>query len=257
MSSAREQRLAATFVTLADTLVAEFDVLDFLTLLTERAVELLDVSAAGVMLSDQRGGWRPTATSSEHAELVHLFASQTRGGPCQDAAHTGAPVASPDLNAEADRWPDFVHAATHAGYHAAYAIPMRLREQTIGSLTLLNNRTTPVDQDSAALGQALADVATIGLLQHRAVHRQETLSEQLQAALHWRTVVEQAKGTLAEAGNLDMHQAYTLLRNYAHHNHRPLSQLAHDLATGQHTPDQLLTHHHRPDTHETQPPKTP
>ncbi|WP_020500208.1 GAF and ANTAR domain-containing protein [Sciscionella marina] len=243
MSSAREQRLAATFVTLADTLVTEFDVLDFLTLLTERAVELLSVSAAGVMLSDQRGGWRPTATSTEHAELVNLFATQTRGGPCQDAARTGTPIASGDLNQENTRWPQFAQAATHAGYRAAYAIPMRSREQTIGALTLLNREAIPVDENSAALGQALADVATIGLLQHRAVHRDEILSEQLQATLHWRTVVEQAKGILAEAGNLQMHQAYTLLRHYAHRNHRRLSEVAHELATGQQPPTELLTRH--------------
>lgn len=243
MSSAREQRLAGTFVTLADTLVAEFDVLDFLTLLTERAVELLDVSAAGVMLSDQRGGWRPTATSTEHTELVNLFASQTHGGPCRDAARTGTPASSNDLNHDTGRWPEFAATATRAGYHAAYAIPMRLRDETVGALTLLNQVPTPVDENSAALGQAMADVATIGLLQHRAVYREEILSEQLQATLHWRNVVEQAKGVLAEAGNLEMHHAYTLLRRYAHQHHQRLSEIAHDLATGRRHPTELLTRH--------------
>ena len=232
MSTARDQRLADVFVSLADTLVADFDVLDFLGLLTERAVELLEVDAAGVILSDQRGGWRPAAGSSERADLVEVFAAQTRQGPCLDCVRTGAVVTSADLTADTDRWPLFAPAAIGAGFRAAAAVPMRLRNETIGALTLLHTAPVAVDDVSIALGQALADIATIGILQQRAVQREEVVSEQLQAALHHRTVVEQAKGVLAEAGGLDMHQAYTRLRAHAHTHHLRLSDVARDLATG-------------------------
>ncbi|MCS7482964.1 GAF and ANTAR domain-containing protein [Umezawaea endophytica] len=232
MSTERDQRLADTFVSLADTLVADFDVLDFLSLLTERATELLQVDAAGVILSDQRGGWWPAAGSSEHAELVEVFAVQTRQGPCLDCVRTGAVVSSADLDADVDRWPLFARAAVGAGFRAATAVPMRLRAEVVGALTLLHTQPVAVDDASIALGQALADIATIGILQQRAVHREEIVFEQLQAALHHRTVVEQAKGVLAESGGLDMNQAYTLLRDYARAHGRRLTDVAHEVATG-------------------------
>lgn len=231
MSNARDQRLANTFVTLADTLVADFDVLDFLSTLTERTVELLDVDAAGVILSDQRGGWRPAAGSSEHAELVEVFAAQTEQGPCWDCVHSGISVASVDLTADTDRWPQFAPAAVRAGFQAACAVPMRLRDEVIGALTLLNTEPVAIDGSSVALGQALADVATIGILQQRAIRHEEVVAEQLQAALHHRTVVEQAKGVLAELGGLDMHEAYLVLRDYAGAHRRRLSDVAYDVAT--------------------------
>ncbi|PRY39568.1 GAF and ANTAR domain-containing protein [Umezawaea tangerina] len=232
MSTGRDQRLADTFVSLADTLVADFDVLDFLGLLTERAVELLEVDAAGVILSDQRGGWRPAAGSSEHAELVEVLAAQTREGPCLDCVRTGEVVASADLVAEQDRWPLFAPAAVEAGFRAACALPMRLRDDIIGALTLLHVEPITIDDSTVALGRALADIATIGILQQRAVRREEVVSEQLQAALHHRTVVEQAKGVLAEVGGLDMNQSYVLLRDYARAHQLRLSDLARDVATG-------------------------
>ncbi|WP_033288095.1 GAF and ANTAR domain-containing protein [Amycolatopsis jejuensis] len=242
MSKARDQQLASTFVSLADTLVADFDVLDFLGLLTERAVELLEVDAAAVILSDQRGGWRPAAGSSEHAQLVEVFAAQTEQGPCLDCVRTGVPVASADLADEhaRPRWPQFAPAAVSAGFRAACAVPMRLRDDVIGALTLLNTHPTAIGDASVALGQALADIATIGILQQRAIRHDEIVSEQLQAALHHRTVVEQAKGVLAQLGDLDMHQAYLALRGYARAHHRRLSEVARDVATSALDPHDLL-----------------
>lgn len=240
MSNARDQQLASTFVTLADTLVADFDVLDFLGLLTERTVELLEVDAAGVILSDQRGGWRPAAGSSERAELVEVFAAQTAQGPCLDCVRTGAPVASADLIADTERWPQFAPAAVAAGFQAACAVPMRLRDDVIGALTLLNVHATAIGETSITVGQALADVATIGILQQRAVHQDQIVSEQLQAALHHRTVIEQAKGVLAESGDLDMHRAYLALRAYARAHRRRLSDVARDVAAATLDPGVLL-----------------
>ncbi|ONI91881.1 transcriptional regulator [Actinosynnema sp. ALI-1.44] len=241
MSNARDQRLARTFVTLADTLVADFDVLDFLGVLTERTVELLEVDAAGVILSDQRGGWRPAAGSSEDAELVEVFAAQTEQGPCVDCAHSGEVVTSDDLIVDTGRWPQFTPAAVGAGFRAACAVPMRLRDEVIGALTLLNTHATAIDGDSIELGRALADVATIGILQQRAVQHEQIVSEQLQATLHHRTVIEQAKGVLAESGGLDMHRAYLVLRAYARAHHRRLSDVARDVATSAVDPAVLLS----------------
>lgn len=240
MSTGRDERLSSTFVSLADTLVADFDVLDFLGMLAERTVELLDVDAAGVILSDQRGGWRPAAGSSEQAELVEMFAAQTVEGPCLDCVHTGVPVASTDLVVEAGRWPRFAPAAVSAGFRAACAVPMRLREDVIGALTFLRTKPVAIDDASVTLGQALADVATIGILQQRAIRHDEVISEQLQAALHHRTVVEQAKGVLAETSDLDMHQAYLALRGYARTHRRRLSDIAREVATSVLDPRTLL-----------------
>jgi transcriptional regulator with GAF, ATPase, and Fis domain len=240
MSSAPDRRLARTLVTLADTLVADFDVLDFLALLTERTVELLDVDAAGVILSDQRGGWRPAAGSSERADLVELFAAQTREGPCLDCVAAGEPVASADLDAEHARWPRFAPAAIAAGFHAACAIPMRLRAQSVGALTLLNHAPVGIEPASVEIGQALADVATIGILHHRAAARGELLAEQLEATLNYRTIIEQAKGVLAEYADLEMHEAFTALREHAHARQRRLSDVARDLADGVIEPADVL-----------------
>jgi len=232
MSITQDQRLARTFVTLADTLVADFDVLDFLCLLTERSVEHLAVDAAGVILSDQRGGWRPAASSTERPDLVALFAVQAEQGPCSECVATGAPVTSADLSTphELSRWPLFAPAALDAGFRAAAAVPLRLREQTIGALTLLNHEPTELDAGTLTIAQALADIATIGFLHHRAVTRDELLHEQLETTMQQRAIIEQAKGVLAEYGNLDMDRAFARLRDYARAQRRPLSAVARELA---------------------------
>lgn len=231
MSETRDQRLAATFVALADTLVDDFDLLDYLTLLAERAEELLDVDAAGVILSDQRGGWRPIAASTEQAELVELFAAQTREGPCHDAVTTGQPATSTDLDTDA-RWPQFRGRAAQAGFHAAAALPMRLRDQIIGSLTLLNATADGVGDTDISMGQSLADMATIGLLQQHVGTREEVLVHQLQAAQHHRILIEQATGVLAEHGHLAPDQAFTLLRDHSRSHGPQLTHLARGLADG-------------------------
>ncbi|MFC7341996.1 GAF and ANTAR domain-containing protein [Saccharopolyspora griseoalba] len=243
MATERERRLAETFVALSDTLVEDFDVLDFLSLLTERAAELLDVTAAGVIVSDQRGGWHPTAASSEDARLLELFAIQAREGPCQDCIRSSDAITSADLEAERARWPSFTESAVAAGFRAAAAVPMRLRRETIGALTLLNRNPVGIGEADAALGQAFADVATVGILHQRASARKETLSEQLQATLHHRVVIEQAKGVLAESGDLSMQQAFELLRDYARENGQGLTELARSVADRTIRPSALLASH--------------
>lgn len=244
MSTGDQQHLADTFVSLADTLVDDFDLLDFLGLLAEKASHHLNIAAAGVILSDQRGGWRPTATSEETPELVALFTAQTHDGPCRECVHTGQPVSSPNLAGQEQRWPAFAEQALRAGYQAAAAVPMRSRRQIIGSLTLLGTTPDGVDEASLQLGQSLADMATIGLLQQHASRRGDLLAEQLQALLHHRVVLEQAKGVLAEHGQLPPHTAYTLLRDYARNQGQHLSELARQITTetNRFDLDDLLSH---------------
>ncbi|HEX3589268.1 MAG TPA: GAF and ANTAR domain-containing protein, partial [Pseudonocardiaceae bacterium] len=206
MTDHREQRLARAFVELADTLVDDFDLLEFLNMLVERCVELLDVAAAGVVLTDQKGGLSMVAASSERARLIELFAAQTNDGPCLDCVRTGQPVSSRDLAAEDARWPRFAPAARAAGFTATHAVPMRLRHNVIGAVNLLDTHGNGVDPSSVGLGQALADVATIGMLQQRTIHDSGVLLEQLHTALNSRVVIEQAKGVLSAHGQVDMQQ---------------------------------------------------
>ena len=232
MNDQHEQRLARVFVELADTLVDDFDILEFLSMLVERCVELLDVAAAGVVLSDQKGGLAMAAASSEQARLIELFAVQAKDGPCLDCVRTGRAVSSADLTVEDVRWPRFAPAARAAGFSATHAVPLRLRHTVIGALNLLNTRSSGVDSDSAGLGQALADVATIGMLQQRIIHDSSVLVEQLQTALNSRVVIEQAKGVLSAHAGVDMQQAFAALRGYARARNLRLSDLARTVAEG-------------------------
>jgi transcriptional regulator with GAF, ATPase, and Fis domain len=218
--------LSDTFVELADTMVADFDVIDFLHMLADRSVVLLPVSAAGVVLADPRGELRLAAASSEAAGLMELFQLQNDQGPCLDCFRTGQPVTAADLGKPDQRWPRFAAAAVLAGFRGVEALPMRLRDQVIGALNLFAAEPRPLEPAGLRIGQALADVATIGLLQERNVRRSETAAEQLQAALNSRVVIEQAKGKLAERLSIDMDVAFGLLRDYARNNNLRLTDVA-------------------------------
>jgi transcriptional regulator with GAF, ATPase, and Fis domain len=220
------EQLTDAFVELADTMVADFDVIDFLHLLTRRSVQLLDASAAGVLLADPRGELRPVAASTEAVWVLELFQLQNDQGPCLECFRTGQPAAAPDLSAAQQTWPQFAAAAREAGFGAVQALPMRLRDQVIGALNLFRAAPGSFTGEDMRVGQALADVATIGLLQERSARRSETLHEQLQAALNSRVAIEQAKGKLAERAGLDMDQAFTALRAYARDRNLRLSDLA-------------------------------
>jgi GAF domain-containing protein len=225
------QLLSETFVELTDTMVADFDIIDFLHVLTTRSVELLDVSAAGLLLADPRGELRVVAASSEAARLLELFQLQGDEGPCLDCFRSGRPVAASDLGAD-QRWPQFADAAQQAGFSAVQALPMRLRDQVIGALNLFRATAGPFDAEAVHVGQALADVATISLLHERSMRRSETLNEQLQAALNSRIVIEQAKGKLAERLGIDVDQAFTLLRDQARNRNQRLSDVARGFVEG-------------------------
>jgi GAF domain-containing protein len=225
------QLLSETFVELTDTMVADFDIIDFLHVLTQRSVELLNVSAAGLLLADPRGELRVVAASSEAARLLELFQLQSDQGPCLDCFRSGRPVTATDLSAD-QRWPQFAGAAGQAGFSAVQALPMRLRDQVIGALNLFRGTAGPFDADTVQVGQALADVATISLLHERSMRRTDTLNEQLQTALNSRVIIEQAKGKLAERLGIDVNQAFALLRDQARNRNQRLSDLAHAFVDG-------------------------
>ena len=224
--------LSDTFIELADTMVADFDVIDFLHLLTDRSVALLGASAAGVLLADPRGELRLAAASSEQAGLLELFQLQNDQGPCLECFRTCQPVTASDLTGPAQRWPRFAQAAAQAGFRTVEALPMRLRDQVIGALNLFRAEPDPLDAADLRIGQALADVATIGLLHERNVRRRETVAEQLQGALNSRVIIEQAKGKLAERLSVDMDRAFTMLRDYARNSNQRLTDVARDFVNG-------------------------
>jgi transcriptional regulator with GAF, ATPase, and Fis domain len=229
------QLLSETFVELTDTMVADFDLIDFLHLLTDRSVQLLDVAAAGLLLADPRGELRVIAASSEAARLLELFQLQSDQGPCLDCYRTGEPVQIPDMAAAAERWPRFALAAQEAGFAAVQALPMRLRDQVIGALNFFAVTPGAFDPPDVRIGQALADVATIGLLHERSMRESDVLNEQMQTALNSRVVIEQAKGKLAERFGLDMDQAFTVLRDQARARNRRLAELAQSFVDGSET----------------------
>jgi GAF domain-containing protein len=222
----REQLLVETFVRLADTLVADYDVVDLLDRLVQSCVQLLDISAAGLLLVDQRGNLAVVASSSEETRLLEIFQLQNDEGPCLDCVRNGTVITSGALDAESERWPGFVPEAVTAGFRAVTAVPLRLRDETIGGLNMFGSRAQPLSSDDLRVAQALADVATIGILQQRSVHRTSLLAEQLQFALNSRVVIEQAKGVLAERNNTTMEAAFETLRAHARNHNLKLGVVA-------------------------------
>jgi GAF domain-containing protein len=225
MAANVEQRLAETFVELADTLVAGYDLMEFLHTLTERCVELLEVDAAGLLLADSRDVLRLVAASTEQARIVELFQIQNDEGPCLDCYRSGQVVIISDVRAAEA-------AAQEMGFAGVHAIPMRLRDQVIGTLNLFRSAPNGLDPAVARAARALVDVATIGILQERAVHQQEVVAGQLQVALNSRVIIEQAKGILAERLQVTPDEAFILLRNYSRNHNYALTQLAGDVIRG-------------------------
>ncbi|WP_017582626.1 GAF and ANTAR domain-containing protein [Nocardiopsis valliformis] len=237
----RESDLVGAFVQLADTLVDDYDVPEVLHQLATHSVSLLHVSAAGLMLSDQRGSLQLVASSNERTRLLELFQLQTDEGPCVESFRTGETVTEADLSTAGGRWAVFTPQALEQGFRAVHAVPLRLRGDVIGTLNLFNQCAGALSAEDAQVARALADIATIGILQERAIRHGEVLTEQLQGALNSRVTIEQAKGLLAHAGGLDMEQAFQALRQYARSRHTGLSDIAHRLASGQLPPDLVLS----------------
>jgi transcriptional regulator with GAF, ATPase, and Fis domain len=234
MAATMDERMAATFVELADTLVAGYDLMEFLQSLTERCAELLEADAAGLLLADGPGALRLVAASTDQARVVELFQLQHREGPCLDAFRTGEPVIVSDIGSAKAlaRWPRFAAAARAAGFAGVHAIPMRLREQVIGTLNLFSGVPGGLDPAVALAARCLVDVATIGILHERALREREVVAGQLQVALNSRVVIEQAKGILAERLGTTPDQAFLVLRRFARDRNYRLTELAADVIRG-------------------------
>ncbi|MEW2530848.1 GAF and ANTAR domain-containing protein [Streptomyces sp. NPDC047071] len=235
---AREERLAAAFVELADTLVEDFDIISFLQLLATRCVDLLDVAAAGVILSTPEGGSLEASGSDEHSGRLEQLGVEWGEGPGLDCFRSGRVVdgtllanGSPRGSPYA-RWPRFAPHALRTGFVSVTATPLRLRGLTIGALSLFREDPEPLPGAQLGLAQALARLATIGILQRRAVHRQSVVVGQLETALRSRVVIEQAKGALSHRHRISVDEAFTLLRQYARSQRRRLTAVAEEVVDG-------------------------
>jgi GAF domain-containing protein len=236
----REQLLSRAFVSLADTLVADYDVIALLDQLVGHCAQLLAVDAVGLLLADARRELRVVATSSEDAELMEMLQLQADEGPCLECYRSGGPVSVPDLDDTVERWPTFAAAVAQAGaFRSVHALPMRLRGEAIGALNLFHQVPGPLTATDLALAQALADVATIGILQERAIRRGEVLNEQLQVALNSRVIIEQAKGVVAQLLGLEMDAAFDVLRSHARQHSLRLVDVARATVHGELGPDEL------------------
>jgi GAF domain-containing protein len=234
-------RLARVFVEVADTLVDEFDLIEFLHMLATHTSELFDARAAGLLLADHRGRLQVMAASDERSEMLELFQVQAREGPCQDCFTQGTAIINADLNQASDRWPTFAPRAVAAGYRSVHAFPLRLRNETLGALNLFGTDTGRMDATDIQIVQALADVATIGMLQQRAIQRGDDLTDQLQGALNTRIVIEQAKGMLAQTHGITPDQAFEMLRTYGRRNNLKLTDVANRVISDPRSVHDLMT----------------
>jgi GAF domain-containing protein len=225
-TTSRESAVIETLIELADTLIDDYDVIEFLGTLSERCVALVNADEAGIMVADGRGNLQVVASSSERTRLLELFELQNHEGPCLEAFTSGVPVWSSNLEVDGSRWPNFSREALAVGFRSVHSVPLRLRTEIIGALNLLRGGPGTMSEADLALATALAQMATIGLLQERAVNASKITSAQLQNALVSRVRIEQAKGVIAEREDVDIDTAFDRLRTYARAHHRQLSDLA-------------------------------
>ena len=228
----RLELLFDAFATFADTLVAGYDILDLLQTLVETCHDLLDVDSAGILLANAANELEVVASTSEANTLVEVMQIDADAGPCLECFRTRAVVSLPDIDVGSDRWAAFCDTARAQGIHSVYAIPLRLRDTTIGTLNLMRNERGELNQYDIRAAQALADVATIGILQERTVRDASKLRDQLQEALSSRVIIEQAKGVVAETANVSIEAAFALIRQHARSHQTPLSLVARQLVSG-------------------------
>jgi GAF domain-containing protein len=228
----RESKLSAAFVKLADTLVSDFDVVELMHWLVEKCTEILDTQAGGLMLVDPAGQLQLVASTSEEAELVEVFQLAGGAGPCLDCFRTGTAVTVGNLETEGQRWPQFAAEALKLGFRSVHATPLRLRGEVVGTMNLFSHHTGELAAADIVVAQALADVATIGILQERNIRSATIISEQLQRALDSRILIEQAKGVLATTLHTSMNDAFVTMRTHARERNLPLRQVADDIIAG-------------------------
>ena len=225
-ADSRDSAIIDALVRLSDTLVDDYDVVGFLDSLVTACVDLVGVAGAGVMLDDQKGNLAVVASSSEPVRLLQILELRQSHGAAVECIRTGAQVTIPDIAAGADGWQEFGQLADAAGFRTGVAFPMRLRDAVIGSLEVFQNAIEPMSTSNEHLAQALANTATIGMLQRRTTQRSVVVAEQLQHALNSRVVIEQAKGMIAERRGVEPDAAFEALRHYARSHNLKLSDIA-------------------------------
>jgi GAF domain-containing protein len=227
--ASREAVIVDAFATLADSLVAGFDVIELLQTLVETCRRVLDVEEAGILLADDLGDLEVVASTSEASTLVETMQLDARSGPCWTCFTTAEPVLLPDVDVDAGRWPEFVVVAREQGFRSVHAVPLRLRGTVIGTLNLLGSVVGVLGERDVRVAQALADVATIGILQERALRESSLVQQQLQGALDTRVVIEQAKGVVAHVRGVSTDEAFVLIRRHARDNRLKLADVAQQL----------------------------
>lgn len=237
----REDRLVRVLVSMADTLVSDFDPIDLFYELVTSCTDLLDVAQAGLLVTDGDGVLQVVAASSEATSVVELLELENQGGPGTEAFRTGRPVRSGELAAsEAQhRWPGFGAAALSTGFRAVTAVPMRLRDHVLGALDLFLTEAVDLTDEDMTVAQALADLATIALLQTRTHIDDRSLISQLRTALQTRVVIEQAKGIVAQEADLTMDEAFSRIRNHSRSTNAQLRKVAAAIVSGDLTPPHL------------------
>ncbi|MEU7225491.1 GAF and ANTAR domain-containing protein [Streptomyces chrestomyceticus] len=227
----REEAITRTFVELADTLVDDFDVIDFLQHLTTRCREIFTLADAAVLLAYPGPDLHSPAPCDPSPALSKVLDLALREGPARDAYRAGATVAPGDLARAPADWNNFTTQARAAGYTHACAVPLRLRRQTLGSLLLLSTTPAPLPADDLLVARGFADAAAIGLLNARTLEYAESLNDQLHTALHSRIVIEQAKGFLASQRRIPLNAAFETMRHHARQHCLRLTTVAHNVIT--------------------------
>jgi GAF domain-containing protein len=238
--TSREAQLNAAFVKVADSLTEHHDVVDLLHTLVSECTQIVGATAGGLMIADAQGRLQLVASTDESAELVEVMQLAAGAGPCVDCYHRGAAVSVRDIDASGSQWPSFRTAAMAQGFHSVHATPMKLRGQVIGTMNLFQHETGALNDPDVAVVQALADVATIGVLQQRVSADSQVVAEQLQRALDSRVLIEQAKGALAEALHMTMEQSFTALRGYARNRNLTLHEVASQITTRRISPQAIM-----------------
>ncbi|MFY0409145.1 GAF and ANTAR domain-containing protein [Solicola sp. PLA-1-18] len=218
--------LARVLVEAADTLVHDFDTVEFLHTVTENAERVSGADAVGLMLGDHHGDLQYVASSNHDGHVLEVLQLAVQEGPCPDAYRTGRPVVNTDLTSPTVPWPAFAEQAVAGGYVSVHAFPLRLRDEAVGAMALFGAGATTFSEEEVMGVQALADIATISILQDRAAARAQTLTEQLQGALDSRVVIEQAKGAISLIAGVPVADAFALLRNHARRHGKKLSDVA-------------------------------
>lgn len=232
MRMERDRLLLDTFVELAGTLVNDYDVMDLLHTLCRRCHDVLEVDAVGVLLAGEGQRLALSAASTDLMEELELFELQQQEGPCVDAFRSGESVVEPELADAVGHWPTFAPRALACDFHSVFAFPLRLRAQRIGALNMFRHRSGHFDDLEQRIAQSLAHVATISIVQDRALREAESVTRQLQLALDSRVLIEQAKGVVAARLGVDVTEAFQRLRREARESNRKLRSVCQDVVDG-------------------------